>query len=191
MEKTWFSPLPEFVAQHAHSEPEQRELAELLAKLGAVPDADPNTLERGRTRLLAAVSESSERFAPLFGKLMQFFDLTAEALRAVFTRAENASEWQPGPVPWVSLFHLDGGPKTAGLDTGLVRLKKGTPFPRHRHLGPERVLILQGGYHDHQEHWYGPGDFHDMPQGSEHALLMTEQEDVLIAVVMSGEIQVV
>jgi putative transcriptional regulator len=187
------SVLPEFAAEHASSAAEERELAALLAELSQVSasDVQASELAQGRARLLAAVAQSSERFAPFFAKLTQFFDLSVEALREVFARAERESEWQPGPLPWVSLFHLNGGPAVAGLDTGFVRLKKGMPFPHHRHRGMERVLILEGGYHDHEQRFYGPGDSHDMTEGSEHSLQMIADQDVLLAVILSGEIEVV
>ena len=141
--------------------------------------------------MLDATAQGGERFAPFFGKLSNFFDLSVEALRDVFARAERESEWQPGPLPWVSLFHFAGGPALAGLDTGFVRLKKGMPFPPHRHLGSERVLILEGSYRDHEQRSYGPGDFHDMAEGTEHSLQMSADEDVLLAVILTGEIEVV
>lgn len=182
--------LPEFAAEHASGEAAERELAELLSNLSPLCDAGSSELSRGRARLLEAVSQSAERYLPLFGKLRQFFDLSGEALREVFARAGRESEWQPGPLPWVSLLHFQGGPRVAALDTGLVRLKKGMPFPRHRHAGQERVLVLAGGYRDHEGRYYGPGDVHDMTEGSEHALQMSADEDVLLAVILSGEIQV-
>jgi ChrR-like protein with cupin domain len=183
--------LPEFAAEHATTEAEQRDLAELFERLSALPEPDQSGVERGRARLMAAVTHSEERFAPLFDKLTHLFDLSAEALRAIFARAANEAEWTPGPLPWVSLLHFQGGPRVAEFDTGLVRLKKGMPFPAHRHLGHERVLILDGGYFDHDQHWYGPGDRHDMTEGSQHSLRMNADRDVLLAVVISGEIEVV
>ncbi len=185
------SVLPEFTAEHANSEAERAELAELFARLGALPEPDPSALAQGRARLLAAVAQSDERFAPLFDKLTGFFDLSRETLRAIFTRAGNEAEWVQGPLPWVSLFHFQGGPAVAGLDTGFVRLKKGMPFPLHRHLGNERVLILDGGYFDNEQRWYGPGDFHDMTEGTQHSLQMNADQDVLLAVIMTGQIEVV
>lgn len=185
--------LPEFAAEHAATDAQRTALAETFAKLSALGEreAEANGLARGRARLLAAVSETSERFVPLFGKLTQFFDLSADALRTEFARAADEKEWEQGPLPWVSLFHFAGGPAVAGLDTGLVRLKKGMPFPPHRHSAMERVIILEGGYHDHEQRWFGPGDLHVMTEGTEHALHMTADQDVLLAVILSGEIQVV
>ena len=182
--------LPEFAQEYAASESERVALAECFAKLSALADADPSAVSRGRARLLAAVAESSERFAPLFGKLRDLFDLPPEALRSIFTRAAVAEAWEPGPLPWVSLFHLEGGPRVASLDAGFVRLKKGTPFPAHRHTATERVLVLEGGYHDHAGRWYGPGEMHEMLAGTEHSLQMSAEQDVLLAVVLSGEVEV-
>ncbi|HTA88963.1 MAG TPA: cupin domain-containing protein [Polyangiaceae bacterium] len=185
--------LPEFAAEQAQGGAEEVELAQLLAELSVLSasDVSASELEHGRSRLLGTVTQSAERFAPFFDKLTRFFDLSVEALREVLARAERESEWQPGPLPWVSLFHLQGGPAVAGLDTGFVKLKRGMPFPRHRHKGVERVLILEGSYLDHEQRQYGPGDFHDMTEGSEHSLQMSADEDVLLAVILSAEIEVV
>ena len=162
--------LPDFATEHASAESAEAELAELLAELSVVSasDVSASDVDRGRARLLGAVAESGERFAPLFDKLTKFFDLSVDALREVLVRAGRESEWEPGPLPWVSLFHFAGGPAVAGLDTGFVKLKKGMPFPPHRHMGKERVLILEGSYRDHEQRHFGPGDFHDMSEGTEH-----------------------
>ena len=188
--------LPEFATELAADGKAEAELAELLCELSVVSleseaEIAPSDVVRGRAHLLATVGQSAERYAPFFDKLTEFFDLSVEALREVFVRAERESEWQPGPLPWVSLFHLDGGPAVAGLDTGFVKLKKGMPFPPHRHKGSERVIILEGGYTDHEQRFYGPGDAHDMTEGSQHSLQMVTDRDVLLAVIMSDKIEVV
>ncbi len=189
---TWLSSdeLPEFAADQATDAASESELAELLVQLSALEEPDGADLARGRARLLAAVSNTEERFAPFFDKLAKFFDLSVEGIRAVVARAQQETEWQQGPLPWVSLFHLEAGPALAGLDTGFVRLKKGMPFPRHRHLGPEHVLILEGGYFDHDQRWYGPGDFHFMEDATEHALQMGAEEDVYLAIIIREQPEV-
>jgi quercetin dioxygenase-like cupin family protein len=188
--------LPQFAAEQSSDASAEAELATLLAELSAVSlqhgsEVTPSDLARGRSQLLEGVGQSTERYAPFFDKLTEFFDLSVAALREVFVRAERESEWQPGPLPWVSLFHLEGGPAVAGLDTGFVKLKRGTTFPPHRHKGSERVIILEGGYYDHEQRFYGPGDAHDMSQGTQHSLQMVADRDVLLAVILSDEIEVV
>ena len=184
--------VPEFAHESA-SEAERAELAQLFAELSALAasEVDPSELAQGRARLLGAVSTVGERFAPFFERLLAFFELPAAAMREVLARAERESEWEPGPAPWISLLHFAGGPSLAGFDTGFVKFQKGTVFPPHRHTGRERVLILSGGYHDHEQRFYGPGDVHDMALGTEHALQMAADEDVWLAVIIEGEIQVV
>jgi len=184
--------VPEFTREHASDEAERRQLAECFARLSALAEPERTSLAPGLARLLSAVNQSEERFSPLFDKLTGLFDLSADALRALFARAANESEWEPGPMPWVSLFHFQGGPAVGSFDSGFVRFKKGMPHPRHRHLGRELVLVLDGRYFDHEEQrWYGPGDLHDMSAGTEHALQMGADRDVLLAVVMAGTIEIV
>jgi len=184
--------LPEFAAEHASNEAERQQLAELFGQFSALAAPDRTSLEQGRARLLAAVNQSDERFVPLFDKLTRLFDLSADDLRALFARAANEAAWVPGPLPWISLLHFQGGPAVAAFDTGLVRFERGMPHPAHRHLGRELVLVLDGAYFDNEEQrWYGPGDIHDMSEGTQHGLQMGADRDVLLAVVMAGGIEIV
>ncbi|HYP87200.1 MAG TPA: hypothetical protein VEQ59_03590, partial [Polyangiaceae bacterium] len=89
-----------------------------------------------RSRLLASTAEPSRRFAPLYGALAELFDLNDAALSALFERAAAPAAWTDAPIPSTSLVHLQGGPRVAGADNGLVRLQAGARFPAHRHLGP-------------------------------------------------------
>lgn len=56
----------------------------------------------------------------------------------------------------------DGGPATA-----LLRYQPGASAPRHRHVGWEHVLILDGAQGDHRG-LYGQGSLIANPPGSEH-----------------------
>jgi quercetin dioxygenase-like cupin family protein len=123
------------------------------------------------------------RFAPLFGALAALFDLGDADLAAIFERAADDHAWVRSPIAGTELLHLLGGPRVAGADNGLVRLRAGARFPMHRHLGAERVLVLQGGYEDEQSgRVYRPGDFHEMPAGSSHAYTALRDRDLLLAV---------
>jgi putative transcriptional regulator len=83
---------------------------------------------------------------------------------------------------------LTGGARVAGADNGLVRLAAGARFPRHTHLGSERVLVLEGGYRDEPSgHLYWPGDLQEMPAGSAHSYVALPERELLLAVsVVSG-----
>ncbi len=78
-------------------------------------------------------------------------------MRDLLSSLSDAARWEPGPLPGSSLFHLDGGPRIATADAGFVRLPAGLEFPVHRHLGSERVLLLEGSYRDSDGKHWGPG----------------------------------
>lgn len=179
--------LPEFMSESGASADAQ--LSRALAELTPAGAAPPQLL---RERLLATIARPRLRHAPLFGALSELFDLDDSALAELFERAENPREWTPSRVPATELLHLTGGPRVAGADNGLVRVAAGARFPMHRHLGLERVLVLEGGYRDEPSaRLYRPGDFHDMAPGSAHAYMALPERPLLLAVslVMGVEVE--
>jgi len=80
-----------------------------------------------------------------------------------------------GELPWREtrirgISWLDLAPESAELTrTVLIRMAPGCGYPRHRHLGPEDVLVLAGGYTDDDGRVLVAGDFFRYPEGSEHA----------------------
>jgi quercetin dioxygenase-like cupin family protein len=158
-------------------------MKELLAALAELVPEGKNASELLKQRLLGSVSRPRLRFAPLFGPLSELFDLGDIDLAGLFERAAKPEEWVSAPVPGVQLLHLTGGPRVAHADNGLVRLAAGVRFPRHRHLGNERVLVLQGGYVDEPSgRVYTAGAVHEMAEGSEHAYHALEDGELLLAV---------
>lgn len=155
-------------------------LLEALAELTTARATPSSGL---RAQLMAEIATPRRRFAPLFGALSELFDLGDDALVALFERAASRGEWHDSPVPETQLLHLTGGPRVAGADNGLVRLAAGARFPLHRHLGSERVLVLEGGYRDEQSgRLYLPGDLHVMAAGSSHSYVALPERQLLLAV---------
>ena len=155
--------------------------------LSALADYLPPSAEPApsplRERLLASVGRPELRFAPLYAALGELFDLDAQRLAALFTRAAAPAAWTRVPIPDTLLLHLDGGPRVAGADNGLVKLRAGARFPRHRHLGDERVLVLDGSYVDEPSgRIYRAGDLHEMREGTAHAYVASAERDLLLAV---------
>lgn len=156
------------------------ELRAALGELHPPAKAPPQLL---RERLLKSVARPRLRFAPLYGALSQLFDLGDTELSNLFERADAPDAWVTSQVPGTQLFHLQGGPRVAHADNGLVRIAAGARFPRHRHLGLERVLVLAGGYRDEPSgRLYVAGDWHEMVAESEHAYTALEGRELLIAV---------
>lgn len=165
-----------------------KELMEALAEL-LPPGKEPPQLLR--QKLLGSVQRPRLRYAPLFGKLSQLFDLGDLELAALFERAGQDSAWTATPIPGVSLLHLQGGPLVAHADNGLVSVAPGVRFPTHRHLGSERVLVLEGGYADeHSGRVYAPGDWHEMAEGTVHAYTALTERRLLFAVSLVNGVEV-
>lgn len=93
--------------------------------------------------------------------------------RAELGRAAGAS---PQPLRWrrlpfshgrIAVLHGDHEDQEVLL---LGSVPPGRPFPRHRHLGAESVVVLEGGYVDHAGH-FGVGSYVEYEAGSEHGPL--------------------
>ncbi|QDV07730.1 ChrR Cupin-like domain protein [Planctomycetes bacterium Poly30] len=71
-------------------------------------------------------------------------------------------------IEWLDLVTEDSGRGPGKASTVLIRMAPGCGYPMHRHLGPEDVLVLAGGYRDEDGRTYRAGDFVRYPAGSEH-----------------------
>ncbi|RYZ06497.1 MAG: hypothetical protein EOO73_16115 [Myxococcales bacterium] len=166
----------------------KKELLEALVELVPLGKEPPQLL---RQKLLSSAQRPRLRFAPLFGKLTELFDLGDLDLAGLFERADTDAEWVTTPIAGVQLFHLKGGPRVVSADNGLVRLAPGARFPGHRHLGRERVLVLAGGYVDEPSgRTYRAGDWHEMSEGSSHAYAALPDRELLFAVSLEGGVDV-
>jgi anti-sigma factor ChrR (cupin superfamily) len=67
-----------------------------------------------------------------------------------------------------------------------VRVPAGATFPLHRHIGEERVLVLQGGFEDQDGRVYRRGDEAWKPAGSEHSFVALPGPDLIYLVVLFG-----
>jgi quercetin dioxygenase-like cupin family protein len=177
-------PIPDFVREALASDERDLEsdrlLAESLSALGPVQAAPTSA---GRARLLDAVRLPPLRHAPFFDRLSTLFDMSVEEVTAMLTRSTDVQAWE-GAMPGVELLHFQGGPKTAGSDCGLVRVAAGLAFPRHRHLGVERALILEGGYRDDSGHLFQAGDLAVMDPGTSHAYVVLPDGPLLFALLL-------
>lgn len=131
--------------------------------VGRVPEAAPSG---GLERVLARAR--SGRLAYFTAQVAALFDLSTEDAAALLTRAERNEGWEEGPAPGVLLMTVNAGPKVPEALTALVKLSSGATFPMHPHFGPERVLVLEGGYRDSTGVEVWRGEVQDMAPGTEH-----------------------
>ena len=154
----------------------------------SLPEQDPPAALRAR--LLRSATAPGDRFAPFAERLAALIDrgvAHASALLEQIAR-DVAGTWEVAAAlgPGIELIHLEGGPAVAGADVGFVRVPEGVRFPYHEHLGPERVLVLQGQLRDSDGQVYGPGDTPDMDAGSSHEFTALAGAPLIYAVVVHG-----
>src|SRR5690349_8634603 len=81
-----------------------------------------------RAALLRAL-DGAERLFAFLPDLTRMFDLGAERVRELLRKIDDATVWEPGPLPGIQLMHFPGGPNALGVDTGFVKLPAGLQFP--------------------------------------------------------------
>ncbi len=140
-----------------------------------------------RARILEAATGEGrfERFAAAAAELL---DLPVAGAQQLLDRLGDASNWSPGLIPSMTLYHVQGGPRVKGAVTGFVRITSGSGFPDHEHLGDEEVLIIQGSCVDSTDgKVFAPGDRVAMARGSIHSFEVRPGPDfVYLAVVFRG-----
>lgn len=145
------------------------------AKLGVAIDAlQGGTLARvpeawppgGLEKVLARARGG--RLTYFTAQVAALFDLSTEAAAALLARAERDEGWEEGPAPGVLLMTVNAGPKVPEALTALVKLSAGATFPLHPHFGPERVIVLEGGYRDSSGLEVWRGEVQDMAPGTDH-----------------------
>ena len=114
----------------------------------------------------------------LFGHLHNISNMIIPGLE--IKADDQELPWQETQVPgvhWLPL-HLTPVPDSPGKPperdpnkrsggSVLIRMAPGSSYGAHRHLGPEEVLVLRGGYRDELGE-YSTGRYVHYPAGSSH-----------------------
>ena len=159
------------------------ELGVLLAE--ALPPVAPDPAVRER---LIRTLAGADRFAPFLDRIAALIDLGADAVRPLLSRIDDAAAWEPG-LPGMHMQHFQAGPRFATADAGFVRLQPGMAFPRHRHLGPELTIVLEGAMRTGDQ-VYGPGAVLEMAEGTVHDYGATAERDLVVLTIQTGIIPV-
>src|SRR5581483_3857942 len=124
-------------------------------------------------------------------------NLLNRTLEAIDCRAPAA---EPEPVRRLSALDPDAGPwrklpggvsvrsiPVAGPERlVMMRIKPGGSVLRHRHIGEEWTLVLQGGFSDNAGH-YGRGDLIVKGADDEHRPVADQGEDCICLVLLRGK----
>jgi len=168
--------------------PECAERMEGLSAVFAEADQAAETVTPSpslRDRLLESIA-SAPRLGAYAEESARLLDVALARARDYLWRIDDPTRWHPTPFPGVEALWVRGGPNTADAITGFVRVKAGTAFPMHDHLGPEQGLLLQGRIKDQTGRVYRPGDQLDMETGSQHELEALPIVDAVFLAVAHG-----
>lgn len=137
-------------------------------------------------RLEAAISQPPLRYAPFFARAAELFDLSEEAVALELERLKRPSAWRFAGWPGVHHVPVVGGPRVAAAETLFVRFAPGVYFPKHRHTGIERVLVLEGSYTDTNGLEHRAGELREWAPGTGHAFRVDERQPCVFASVVFG-----
>ena len=142
----------------------------------------------GRERLLgAACGGRVERFA---GEVAELIDVPLARARELLDAIDTPDPWLPGMTPAVQFYHLPPGPAVQASLVGFLRVTAGESFPRHRHLGEERVLVLQGALREEDGTIRRRGELVVSADASEHAFAALPGPDLVFLVVLQGGLEI-
>jgi ChrR Cupin-like domain len=163
----------------------QRELLEVMNCLPeALPLAPPPIAVR--TRLLEAIGEVPERYAPLARRLSELYDLPRAEVLGLLERSGDRRAWKASGLPHIEKLPVRAGSACVGAQAYLVKLAAGVRFPSHQHDGLETVLILSGSYTEDTGTRYQTGDVHVMEPGTAHSFTVDRDEDCVAATRLYG-----
>ena len=175
------------------SAPESDEAAaSLIAELDHVMASALEPMNPSATllaRLQATVVSPPQRYAPFFGRVAELFDLTEAQVLSEFARLAEPDVWRFAGLPGVRNVRVRGGPRTAGAEVVFARFAPGTRFPRHRHQGVERVLVLEGEYAASDGIVHRAGELREWGAGTKHGFRVSDEPCIIASVVFGREFE--
>lgn len=118
-----------------------------------------------RGRLLAAAS-GPLKYAPFARRVATFFGITRERAEWLLERLHDPSVWVPMAVRGMRMSPVQAN--VPGLAM-FMKLDAGACCPVHRHLGEERILVLEGSLVEDDGTISVAGDVLIKPEGSRHS----------------------
>lgn len=126
------------------------------------------------------------RFERFVDPAAELLDLSRQEAQRLLEQVDDPAVWEPGLMPGMELFHVQGGPAVREAITGFVRIKAGVTHPEHEHFGEESALLLQGSCSD-AGRILRPGARVMMAPGSQHSFTVRPGPDLLyLAIVHKG-----
>jgi hypothetical protein len=137
-------------------------------------------------RLEATLGTAPHCYAPFYARAAELFDLSEEAVVAELARLAEPKVWRFAGLPGIHDVGVRGGPRVESAETLFVRFAPGVQFPKHRHTGLERVLVLEGSYVDTTGVVHRAGELREWVEGTEHGFRVDAGQPCIFASVVFG-----
>jgi anti-sigma factor ChrR (cupin superfamily) len=125
---------------------------------GLVDDPSPVRPTDEQKRKLIEAIEGRHRYAPFTGRVARLFDLDEASAGRTLQALVSPNAWIDGPLPGIRCAPVTVGPGCTGRMNMFIAGDAGARFPIHRHLGEERVLVMQGAFREDDGNVARPGD---------------------------------
>jgi anti-sigma factor ChrR (cupin superfamily) len=130
--------------------------------------------------------QGGRRFHHFAPEISELFDIREADALQLLDLLDVEGAWKP-IAEGLDLLPVRPGVRCAGAMAAFVRLQPGAAFPFHRHTGPERTFVLQGGYLDSQGREVWRGDCDPYEGGTEHGLTALPGVACIAASVLFGD----
>ena len=110
-------------------------------------------------------------------------EVRAVSVNPVDTKVRRRAGAEPGG--W-KVLGWDAAGVVVEVGADVTRFAPGARFPRHRHHGPERVLVLEGAFADDSGREVRAGDEAEQAAGSAHELVILGDVPCVTAVMEQG-----
>lgn len=122
-----------FAAEIRTSPELQAELTEIMDSLSQIAESYAQTMPAPRRSLKDQVLQYA------LGTEVRTEERAKHIIRATY----ESAGWIESGLPGITMKELYTNP-SSGTQTALVRLAPGTHYPKHRHVGTEECLVMEG-----------------------------------------------
>ena len=141
-----------------------------------------------RQRILDA-AEPGARFFDLSDHVRDVLDIDEETTAELFAAIDDESNWVPFPGYDIAFFYfpfadIEPGDAVDAQFVSILRVGRGETFPEHRHLGRERIFMLQGTMVEDDGEVFHRGDYIDHDDDTEHTFRVPDDSPALVGIVL-------
>ena len=133
--------------------------------------------------------EPGARFVDLIDQVCNVLDVDEETAGELFSAIDDESNWVPFPGHEIAFFYfpfaeIEPGESVEANFVSIIRVERGETFPEHRHVGRERIFMLQGTMVEDDGAVHQRGDYIDHENDTTHRFRVPDDSPALVGIVL-------